>query len=64
MGGLLALVWQPRPHTLPWIVAALVLLGVTSWDVTTRLGRVDFVLMASLAGYELIIGLTDQSPAG
>ena len=60
LGGVLALVWTPRLHTLPWIVAALMLIAVGSWDLTTRLGRVDFVLMASIAGYELIIGLTEE----
>lgn len=64
LGGVLALVWKPRPHSLPWIVAALALLGVGSWDMTTRLGLVDFVLMASIAGYELIIGLTEEPLAG
>ena len=31
---------------------------------STRLGRVDFVLMASIAGYELIIGLTEEPLVG
>ena len=57
---MLALVWTPRLHMLPWIVAALMLIAVGSWDLTTRLGRVDFVLMASIAGYELLIGLTEE----
>lgn len=64
LGGLLGLVWKPRLHSLPWIAAALTLVAVGAWDLTTRLGRVNFVLMASLAGYELIIGLTEESPAG
>ena len=62
LGGVLALVWKPHPPTLPWIVVALTFIGVGSRDMSTRMSRVDFVLMASLAGYELIIGLTEKSP--
>ena len=64
LGGVLALVWKPRSPSLPWIVAALALLAVGSWDLSTRLGRVDFVLMASIAGYELIMGLTEEPLVG
>jgi len=64
LGGVLALVWTPRLRTLPWIVAALMLIGMGAWDITTRVGRTDFVLMASIAGYELIIGLTEEATAG
>jgi alpha-beta hydrolase superfamily lysophospholipase len=61
LGGLLALVWTPRTQMLPWMVIALVLVSVGAWGVSNAAGRVDFVLIASVAAYELIIGLTEKA---
>lgn len=60
LGGLIGLAWKPRRRIFPWIGSALLLLAVGCWSLTTAAGRVDFLLMASLAGYELIIGLTQE----
>jgi len=60
LGGLIALWWRPRTRLVPWIVAAALLAGLGCWDLLARSGAVDFILVG-LAGYELVIGLTDES---
>lgn len=64
LGGLLSLVWNPRAPLLPWMVIALILIGVGAWGIGNAAGRVDFVLIASVAAYELIIGLTEKVQRG
>jgi hypothetical protein len=64
LGGLLALVWNPRAQMLPWVVAALTLVGVGASGISNAAGRMDFVLLASVAAYELIIGLTEKVQIG
>lgn len=59
LGGLLALWWQPRTLLLPWLVVAVTLAGLGCWDLLARGGSVDFILVG-LAGYELVMGLTDD----
>ncbi|MGH9146859.1 MAG: hypothetical protein ACRD1Q_09130 [Vicinamibacterales bacterium] len=64
LGGLLSLVWSPRAQLLPWMVIALILIGVGAWGIGNEAGRTDFVLIASVAAYELIIGLTEKVQRG
>lgn len=64
LGGLLSLVWSPRAQLLPWILIALILIGVGAWGIGNEAGRTDFVLIASVAAYELIIGLTEKVQRG
>ncbi len=61
LGGVLATFWSPRVQLLPWIgtASALILLG--SWDLLRGAGRVDMIVMG-LAGYELTIGLSEETP--
>jgi hypothetical protein len=63
LGGVIALVWTPRLQLLPWVVAALSLAGVGLWSMGTAAGRIDSVLLGSVAAYELIIGLTERAHA-
>jgi hypothetical protein len=60
LGGVLATWWSPRSLVLPWVVAAGVLLLLSCWDVFGGAGRADFILIG-LAGYELVIGLTEET---
>jgi hypothetical protein len=46
------------------MVIALILIGVGAWGIGNAAGRVDFVLIASVAAYELIIGLTEKVQRG
>lgn len=48
--------WRPGPA--PWICAALGLSLAAVWDLLRQGGPVDFILLG-LAGYELVIGLTN-----
>jgi hypothetical protein len=64
LGGLLARVWTPRAQMLPWMVIASILVSVGAWGFGNAAGRVDFVLIASVAAYELIIGLTERVQRG
>ena len=61
LGGVLAIFWRPRPQLLPWIGAASALMLLSCWDVFRGAGRVDLIVMG-LAGYELVIGLTEDAP--
>lgn len=56
-GGVLALFWRPRPLA-PWVVSAAFLMTLACLDVVRGTGFIDFILLG-LAGYELVIGLTD-----
>jgi len=60
LGGVLATWWSPRNQVMPWIVAAIMLLLLSCWDVFGGAGRADFILIG-LAGYELLIGLTEEA---
>ena len=64
LGGLLARVWSPRAQILPWMVIALILVAMGAFGAANAAGRVDFVLIASVAAYELIIGLTEKVQQG
>lgn len=44
---------------LPWTIASAALLLLSCWDVFRGAWRVDFI-MIGLAGYELVIGLTEE----
>jgi hypothetical protein len=46
------------------MVIALILIGVGAWGIGNEAGRTDFVLIASVAAYELIIGLTEKVQRG
>ena len=46
---------------LPWVVAAVSLAGMGLWSMATAVGRIDSVLLGSVAAYELIIGLTEKA---
>ena len=59
VGGVLAVFWKPDLRLLPWLVSSLVLLLLGCWDLFRGVARVDLILMG-LAGYELVIGLTDD----
>jgi hypothetical protein len=59
LGGVLSAACSTRLSCTPWIVAATGLLAFAVWDPITRGGQPDFILMG-LAGYELVIGLTEE----
>ena len=60
VGGLVARWAQAQDSRMPWIVAALCLGALSASDLVMRGGRIDFIL-AGLAAYELLIGLTEDS---
>ena len=59
LGGIIARSGRTRPAWLPWALAAVVLAIGAFWDPLFRDGRTDFILLG-LAGYELVIGLTEN----
>jgi hypothetical protein len=59
LGGLLFRFWTPRSQLLPWLSAAITLSLLACWDLAARGGSVDFIMLG-LAGYELVIGLTEE----
>jgi hypothetical protein len=59
LGGLLARVWHARNPVTPWVCASSVLAAGAIWDKMRTGGPIDFVLLG-LAGYELVIGLTEE----
>jgi hypothetical protein len=66
LGDLIAARWRPRLVVLPWAMSAAVLSLLACWDVLARGAGLDFILLG-LAGYELVIGLTESTaerPAG
>ena len=62
LGGLLAACWKPRPVVLPWVFTSSGLCVMSFWDVVTRSGKIDFILLG-LAAYELALGLTEEEKA-
>jgi hypothetical protein len=62
LGGIVASFWKPRLQLLPWIGAAAALMLLSCWDIFRGAGRMDLIVMG-LAGYELVIGLTEHAPA-
>ena len=61
-GAVLARRWPEAPAVAPWAAAATILIAAAMWDWTFRGAPVDFVLLG-LAGYELVVGLTEESAA-
>jgi hypothetical protein len=59
LGGLLARLWRTRNPVTPWVCASSVLTAGAIWDKMRTGGPIDFVLLG-LAGYELVIGLTEE----
>ena len=62
LGGLLARRWRPQAIWVPWTIAAIFIGACAVWDFVAGAGRIDFI-MAGLACYELIMGLTEEPPA-
>ena len=58
LGVLVRRCWRTPSTLAPFGLAAGVLTALSLWDWIARSGRVDFVLLG-LAGYELILGLTE-----
>jgi hypothetical protein len=58
LGVLLRRCWRTQYALAPFGLAAGALAALSLWDWIARSGRVDFVLLG-LAGYELILGLTE-----
>jgi hypothetical protein len=59
MGGLLARCWRTRSPVTPWICASSLLTAGALWDAVRTGGPIDFVMLG-VAGYELVIGLTEE----
>ena len=59
LGGLLARLWRPRSPMTPFVCASSLLTAGAIWDRVRTGGPIDFVLLG-LAGYELVIGLTEE----
>jgi len=59
LGGMLARRWHTRSPVTPWVCASSVLTAGAIWDRLRTGGPIDFVLLG-LAGYELVIGLTEE----
>jgi hypothetical protein len=62
LGGLLARVWRTRSPMTPVVCASSLLTAGAIWDRVRTGGPIDFVLLG-LAGYELVIGLTEEPRA-
>jgi hypothetical protein len=59
IGGLLARCWRAKSPITPWICASSVLTSGALWDAVRTGGPIDFIMLG-LAGYELVIGLTEE----
>jgi hypothetical protein len=59
IGGLLTSVWHTRSPMTPFVCASSVLTAGAIWDRLRSGGPIDFVLLG-LAGYELVMGLTEE----
>jgi hypothetical protein len=59
LGGLLARVWRTRSPMTPFVCASSLLTVGAIWDRVRTGGPIDFVLLG-LAGYELVLGLTEE----
>ena len=59
--------WRDGSHTdtvwLPWAIAAGALIVLGCWDPLFRGTQADCILIG-LAGYEMVIGLTEENPRG
>ncbi len=53
--------WRPNVVWLPWAVSAALLSLAAFWDLLDRGAGIDFIVLG-LAGYELVIGLTEEEP--
>jgi len=60
LGGLLARVWRTRSPMTPFVCASSLLTAGAIWDRVRTGGPIDFVLLG-LAGYELVMGLTEET---
>ena len=60
LGGVVATFWKPQTHILPWVGTAVALGLMSCWDAFRGFGRIDLIVMG-LAGYELTIGLTEDT---
>jgi hypothetical protein len=60
LGGVLATFWKPQQPLFPWVGTSSVLMLLSCWDLFNGAGRVDLIVMG-LAGYELTIGLTEDT---
>src|SRR3954468_17946852 len=59
IGGLLTRAWRTRSPITPFLCVSTVLTAGALWDRLRTGGPIDFVLLG-LAGYELVIGLTEE----
>jgi hypothetical protein len=59
LGGVVAWYSRVDRSSVPWLISAVFLALLALSDVVVRGGRIDFVL-AGLAAYELLIGLTED----
>lgn len=62
LGGLFARLWRTRSAMTPFVCASSLLTAGAIWDRLRTGGPIDFVLLG-LAGYELVIGLTEEPEA-
>lgn len=60
LGKVIAKFWHPRRNWMPWSAAALGLAFGAFFD-TVRFGRAPDFILLGLAGYELLIGLTEPA---
>jgi hypothetical protein len=63
IGGLLARCWCTRSPITPWICASSILTSGALWDAVRTGGPIDFIMLG-LAGYELVVGLTEERGSG
>ena len=59
LGRVIQRVAGGRQGATPWVIAAAFLCIGSAWDWLATGGRLDFILLG-LAGYELVIGLTEE----
>jgi hypothetical protein len=58
LGGLFGMWWHTDRVLAPFLCSASLLASLAMWDWLLRAGAIDFTLLG-LAGYELIVGLTE-----
>ena len=63
LGAILRRYVPTRHPSTPWVIAAFVLCAASSWDWVAKGGPIDFILLG-VAGYELVIGLTEERESG